>query len=153
MARETDLQRFSRLVLDEIKDFREDVDQRFDQVGTRFDAVDARLSHITAELTQIVRRLDELEEQIADLKGFAKEIDDNPRAGERHRAPPRHQQEDRCLILLVPALFFVVLPAAAQSVAPHAIVPRCREPHCVAALRASIAGATNTARASGVPLR
>jgi archaellum component FlaC len=76
MARQTDLQRFSCLVLEEIKDFREDVDQRFQQVDTRFDAVDARLSHITAELTQIVRRLDDLEEQVAGLKGFAKEIDE-----------------------------------------------------------------------------
>lgn len=76
MARETDLQRFSRLVLDEIKDFRDDVDQRFDQVTTRFDAVDAHLSHMTAELTHIVRHLDALEEHIAGLKGFAKEIDE-----------------------------------------------------------------------------
>jgi cell division septum initiation protein DivIVA len=73
---QTDLERFSRLVIDEIKEFRGEFEDFKDEVGARFDIVEARLSRITSELTQIVRQLDELDEQVGGLKGFAKEIDD-----------------------------------------------------------------------------
>jgi tetrahydromethanopterin S-methyltransferase subunit G len=81
----TDLERFSRIVLDEFKR----VHQRFDQVDQRFDATDARfersearldsiderLTNIEHEVTKIHRQLDALEELVEGQSGYAKEID------------------------------------------------------------------------------
>jgi tetrahydromethanopterin S-methyltransferase subunit G len=74
----TDLERFSRIVLDEFQRVHERFDAlegRFDRVDGRFDTVEQRLINIEHEVTAIHRRLDELEELVASHAGFAKEID------------------------------------------------------------------------------
>jgi hypothetical protein len=58
-----------------IKDFREELDWRFQNMTERFDAVDARLSHLTSAFTEIVRGLDDRDEHLARLKSLAKVID------------------------------------------------------------------------------
>ena len=74
----TDLEKFSRIVLDEFKRMSERfdaIDGRFDQIDKRFDAIDSRMSSIEREITDIHRELDALNEAVANVSGFAKEID------------------------------------------------------------------------------
>jgi DNA repair exonuclease SbcCD ATPase subunit len=82
---ETDLEKFSRIVVDEFKR----VHERFDQASERFDAIDARLekrenqlesidehlTNIAGEITDIHRQLDALEDLVESQSGYAKEID------------------------------------------------------------------------------
>jgi tetrahydromethanopterin S-methyltransferase subunit G len=81
----TDLERFSRIVLDEFKRVHErfdEVDERFDAIDARFkqsearlDRIDERLTNIEHEIGDIHRRLDTLQELVESQSGFAKEID------------------------------------------------------------------------------
>jgi tetrahydromethanopterin S-methyltransferase subunit G len=66
-----DLERLSRLMLDEFNR----VHERFDHIDGRLDGIDGRLTSIEAELKDIRRRLDSLEEAAMNFSGFAKEID------------------------------------------------------------------------------
>jgi predicted nucleic acid-binding Zn-ribbon protein len=68
---ETDLERFSRIVLDEFKR----VHDRFERVEMRLDSIDQRLTNIEHEITAIHRRLEALDEIIDSHSGYAKEID------------------------------------------------------------------------------
>jgi hypothetical protein len=73
-----DLERLSRLMLDEFKRVHErfdSIDDRFDGVDRHLDGIDGRLNSIETELKDIHRRLDALEEAAVNLSGFAKEID------------------------------------------------------------------------------
>jgi tetrahydromethanopterin S-methyltransferase subunit G len=74
----SDLERFSRIVLDEFKLMHERfdaLDGRFDHMEGRFESVEQRLTNIEHEVTAIHQRLDELEELVASHAGFTKEID------------------------------------------------------------------------------
>lgn len=97
----SDFEKFSRLMLDavhEMRDefvafrddmsiFRDDMTNfRNDMMGFRSE-VTQRLSGIERELADINRRLDALEDDVADIRGYAKEIDElrsRMRAIERH---------------------------------------------------------------------
>lgn len=90
----SDFEKFSHLVLDAVNELRDDLiafrddmtSFRNDMVGFRSE-VSQRLSGIERELADINRRLDTLEEDVADIRGYAKEIDDlraRMRAIERH---------------------------------------------------------------------
>jgi tetrahydromethanopterin S-methyltransferase subunit G len=82
---ESDLERFSRIVLDEFKR----VHERFDQFDERLEAIDAqfqrsevrlnsideRLTNIEHEIGDVHRRLDALGELVEGQSGYAKEID------------------------------------------------------------------------------
>jgi tetrahydromethanopterin S-methyltransferase subunit G len=74
----TDLERFSRIVLDEFKCVHERfdaVDTRFERIEARLDSIDGRLTNIEREIADIHRRLDALEELVDSQSGYAKEID------------------------------------------------------------------------------
>src|SRR5947209_18833788 len=74
----TDLERFSRIVLDEFKRVHERfdaADARFQVIELRLESIDQRLTGIEHEITAIHRRLDDLEELVASHSGFAKEVD------------------------------------------------------------------------------
>jgi predicted nucleic acid-binding Zn-ribbon protein len=78
MSKETDLERLSRLVLEEFKGLHsefERVHERFDAIDARFDALEGRVSNIETELREIRKRLEALEEAAKSSSGFAKEID------------------------------------------------------------------------------
>jgi predicted nucleic acid-binding Zn-ribbon protein len=68
---DTDIERLSRLMLDEFKR----VHERFEAIDTRFDTLDAKLSDIETELRDIRGRLEALEEAAQNTAGFTKEID------------------------------------------------------------------------------
>jgi septal ring factor EnvC (AmiA/AmiB activator) len=68
---QTDLERFTRLVLDEFKS----VHARLDKHDERFDSIDAALANLRAELKDIRVELDELHEKVGNMLGYRKEID------------------------------------------------------------------------------
>lgn len=64
MAKETEVEKLSRIMLDEFK-----------RVHDRFDAMETQFSSLASEVATIHRRLDSLEEAVGNVSGFAKEID------------------------------------------------------------------------------
>jgi len=94
---ETDVERLTRLMLDEFKGVNERldkheerfdlIDQRFDAVDGRFDKVDSELHSSRAELALIRRDLHDLSERVDNVNGFRKEID---HALERIAAVEKH---------------------------------------------------------------
>jgi hypothetical protein len=68
---QTDLERFTRLVLDEFKSVHAKLDKR----DERFDAIDQRLGSIERELRSVRSDLDDLREKADNITGFRKEID------------------------------------------------------------------------------
>lgn len=71
MAKATDIERISRIMLDEFKRLH----GRFDDADRRFDDLSAQVSSLASEVGTIHRRLDTLDEAIGNVAGFAKEID------------------------------------------------------------------------------
>ena len=74
----TDIERLSRLMLDEFGR----VHERFDSQDERFDTIDARLANhdqrfdnIDRELHSIRTELDDLHEKVENITGYRKEID------------------------------------------------------------------------------
>ena len=72
----SEFERFSRLVLDAIHEFREEVDERLGKIAYQLGEAGHRLTSIEKELLEIGKRLDILEEQSSSHGGFAKELDD-----------------------------------------------------------------------------
>ena len=68
---ETDVEKLTRLMLDEFGR----VNERFDRLEHRFDGIETRLTSIESEVSAIHRRLDALAETVESHSGFAKEID------------------------------------------------------------------------------
>ena len=68
---QTDIERLSRLMLDEFKR----VHERFDSHDDHFDNIDAELRSIRAELKGIRFDLDDLREKVENIVGYRKEID------------------------------------------------------------------------------
>lgn len=68
---QTDLERFTRLVLDEFKS----VHARLDKHDERFDSIDQHLTSIERDLRSIRIDLDELAEKVDNVLGYRKEID------------------------------------------------------------------------------
>lgn len=64
MTTESDVEKLSRIMLDEFK-----------RVHDRFDAMETQFSNLASEVATIHRRLDSLEETVGNVAGFAKEID------------------------------------------------------------------------------
>lgn len=82
-AKKMDLDTAVTLIMGEVQDFRQEVHERFDGVDKRFDSIEKRLGSleeemhvVRSELYRISTRLDWLEEQIGNIPGFAKEIDE-----------------------------------------------------------------------------
>lgn len=71
MSQRTDIDRLASVMLAEFARLNE----RFDRLDPRLDAIDGRLSGIGHELGEVMRRLDHLDEEIGDIRGYAKEID------------------------------------------------------------------------------
>jgi tetrahydromethanopterin S-methyltransferase subunit G len=67
----TDLERFSRIILDEFKR----VHERFDAVDGRLEEIERRLDSIEHEIGDIHRRLDAFTNVVDNHSGYAKEID------------------------------------------------------------------------------
>jgi uncharacterized coiled-coil DUF342 family protein len=75
---QTDLERISRLMLDEfgrIHERLDNYDDRFDQHDARFDNIDAELRNLRAELKGLRIELDDLREKAENMLGYRKEID------------------------------------------------------------------------------
>jgi archaellum component FlaC len=75
---QTDLERFTRLMLDEFGRVHERLDQhddRFDKIDQRFNVIEAELRTMHAELKTIRTDLDELREKVENIIGYRKEID------------------------------------------------------------------------------
>jgi hypothetical protein len=75
---QTDLERLSRLMLDEFNRIHErfdNHDDRFDQHDARFDNIDAELRSMRAELKGIRIDLDDLSEKVGNILGYRREID------------------------------------------------------------------------------
>ena len=93
----SDFERFSHLILDELQSFRAEMTEfRSESSSTRAEIhelrtevqdfrtefnnfrgeVNSRFSHLEKEIATISSRLDAIEESIADMRGYAKEIDD-----------------------------------------------------------------------------
>ena len=68
---QTDLERLSRLMLNEFGR----VHERLDKHDERFDAIDQRFDNIDRELHSIRTELDDLSEKIENILGYRKEID------------------------------------------------------------------------------
>lgn len=68
---DTDIERLSRLMLDEFKR----VHERFDTIDARFDKIESQVSNVETELRDIRKRLEALEEAAQNSAGFTKEID------------------------------------------------------------------------------
>jgi chromosome segregation ATPase len=68
---QTDLERFTRLVLDEFKS----VHTKLDKHDERLDSMDQRLGNIERELRSIRTDLDVLHEKVENVLGYRKEID------------------------------------------------------------------------------
>ena len=67
----TDLERLSRLVLDEFKS----VHAKSDKHDEHFSSIDQRLGNIERELRSIRSELDELRDKVENVIGYRKEID------------------------------------------------------------------------------
>ena len=85
---QTDLERFTRIMLDEFGR----VHDRLDRHDDRFDNIEAELRTIRAELKSIRSELDELREKLENMVGYRKEID---HALERIAAIERHLGIDK----------------------------------------------------------
>jgi archaellum component FlaC len=75
---ESDLERISRLMLDEfgrIHEHLEKHDERFDNIETQLSNMRADLNSIRAELKGIRTELDDLREKVENITGYRKEID------------------------------------------------------------------------------
>jgi archaellum component FlaC len=75
---ESDVERLTRLILDEFKGVNERLDrhdERFDRIDQRFDAIGSELHSIRAELALIRNDLDDLAGRVQNVSGFRKEID------------------------------------------------------------------------------
>lgn len=72
----SDIERFSRLVLDAIHEFRNEFEYFGEDTSERLGRMEERLMSIERELTEIDHRLSKLEEDVADIRGYAKELDD-----------------------------------------------------------------------------
>jgi archaellum component FlaC len=75
---QTDLERVTRLILDEfgrIHERLDNFDDRFDRYDNRFDNIEAELRSIRAELKGIRVELDDLRERVDNMLGYRKEID------------------------------------------------------------------------------
>ena len=75
---QTDVERLSRLMLDEFKSVQERFDRqddRFDKHDQRFDNIDRELHGIRAGIKSIRIDLDELTEKVDNILGYRKEID------------------------------------------------------------------------------
>jgi tetrahydromethanopterin S-methyltransferase subunit G len=68
---ESDIDRLSRIILDEFKR----VHERLDEHDRRFDDIDADLSNQRATLKAIHNGLDELDSEMVNITGYRKEID------------------------------------------------------------------------------
>lgn len=68
---ETDVEKLTRIVVDEFKR----VQERFDEMDTRFDTSEGRLTSIEREISDVHRQLESLSEAVGYISGFAKEID------------------------------------------------------------------------------
>jgi hypothetical protein len=68
---QTDLERFTRLMLDEFGR----VHERLDRHDDRFDAIDAELRNIRSELKGTRLELDALHDKVENMLGYRKEID------------------------------------------------------------------------------
>ena len=64
MTKDTDLERISRIMLDEFK-----------RLHDRFDAIDSQFGDLREEVRSIRRRLDDLEKASQNFPGFVREID------------------------------------------------------------------------------
>jgi tetrahydromethanopterin S-methyltransferase subunit G len=74
----TDLEKFSRIVLDEFKRVHERfdaVDRCLEEIDRRLDSIDERLANIEHEIGDTHRRLDALTHLVDSQSGYAKEID------------------------------------------------------------------------------
>lgn len=75
---QTDMERFTRLMLDEFGRVHERFDkhdERFNAIDQRFDNVERELHTIRAELKSIRTELDDLRENVDNVTGYRKEID------------------------------------------------------------------------------
>lgn len=72
----SDFERFSRLVLDAIQEFRNEFEDFGAETSERLGRMEERLTSIERELAEIDRRLSKLEEDVADIHGYAKELDE-----------------------------------------------------------------------------
>src|SRR5262245_7032414 len=92
---QTDLERFTRLMLDEFGRVHERLDRhddRFDAIDQRFNGMEAELRIIRAELKNIREELDDLQQKVENVVGYRKEIDP---ALERIGAIEKHLALDR----------------------------------------------------------
>lgn len=74
----TDIERLSRLMLDEFGRVHKRLDKhddRFDSIDQRFDKVERELHDLRAELKSIRTELDDLADKVQNLIGYRKEID------------------------------------------------------------------------------
>ena len=88
---QTDVERLSRLMLDEFGR----VHKRFDDQDDRFDRLDAELTNVRATLKQLRSELDDLREKVDNITGYRREID---HALERITAIEKHLGIDKKLI-------------------------------------------------------
>jgi len=75
---QTDLERFTRLMLDEFGRVHERLDRhddRFDAIDQRFNVIETELRNIRTELKSIRTDLDDLGDKFANILGYRKEID------------------------------------------------------------------------------
>lgn len=95
-----DFEKFSRIVLEAVHDFREEFAEHHEEM-TDFRAemlqfrteTTQRMSGIERELAEINRQLDRLEQDVADIRGYAKELDElrsRIRAVETHLGIAQH---------------------------------------------------------------
>lgn len=74
----TDLERFTKLMLDEFGRVHERLDNhddRFDAIDVRFDRVERELQEICSEIRGIRRDPEDLTKEIGNMLGYRKEID------------------------------------------------------------------------------
>jgi hypothetical protein len=75
---QTDIERFTRLMLDEFGRVHERLDkhdERFDRIDARLTNHDQRFDSIGRELHSICSELDDLTEKVDNILGYRKEID------------------------------------------------------------------------------
>jgi chromosome segregation ATPase len=92
---QTDVERFTRLMLDEFGRVHERLDkhdERFDTIDQRFDNIERELHGLRAEVKSIRTELDDLREKVDNITGYRKEID---HALERVAAMEKHLRIDK----------------------------------------------------------
>ena len=75
---QTDIERFTRLMLDEFGRVHERLDkhdERFDRIDAHLTRQDQRFDNIDRELHSIRTELDDLREKVHNITGYRKEID------------------------------------------------------------------------------